>query len=95
MEERFKEAIALMHRADYRKIADRLHKELAALHAAAYRIAVIGEFKAGKSTLINLVFLKDNILFTDVMEATAVPTEIGYGEEGRLEITPYKTGVYS
>ena len=54
------------------------------------RIAVVGQFKAGKSTLINKVFLKEDLLFTDVLEATAVPTEITYAARKRMEIRAYK-----
>jgi len=94
METQFKKIIALMQLAGYNDISSRLQKELNALNEDAYKIAVTGEFKAGKSTLINLVFLKDNALFTDIMEATAVPTEIHYGKEKRLKVIPYLTTMY-
>ena len=35
------------------------------------RVVVLGDFKAGKSTLINTLFLKDNLLPVDYLEATA------------------------
>ena len=53
-----------------------------------YKVAVIGQFKVGKSTLINKVFLRDNVLFTDLTEATAFPTEIEFGRPARLEVFP-------
>ena len=43
-------------------------------------VAVLGDFKAGKSTLINRVFLNENLLPVDVLEATAVPTYLSSGE---------------
>ena len=58
-----------------------------------FKVAVIGQFKVGKSTLINKVFLKQDVLFTDLMEATAVPTEIEYGQPSRLEVYPYVSAI--
>lgn len=89
MEQRFNEAIALAEQADYPDIARRLDRTLREMRAETYRIAVVGKFKTGKSTLINRVFLKDDLLFTDLLEATAVPTEIRYGREPILEMVPY------
>lgn len=94
MEKQFKNAIELVQQAGYEDISARLHKELDVLNADTYKITVVGEFKAGKSTLINQVFLKDNALFTDIMEATAVPTEILYGREKLLKVIPYAMTTY-
>ncbi len=44
------------------------------------RVVVLGDFKTGKSTLINTLFLKDNLLPVDYLEATAVPTHLSSGE---------------
>jgi hypothetical protein len=45
--------------------------------------------RTGKSTLINKTLLKEDVLFTDPSEATAVPTEIEYRPApGTLEIYP-------
>ena len=92
MERRFNDAIDLAERAGYRDIRDRLERALSEMRAETYRIAVVGEFKTGKSTLINRVFLKDDLLFTDILEATAVPTEIRHGREPMLEVVPYFRG---
>ena len=78
-----------MNQAGYTSIAECLKKELYSLKSDLYKIAVVGEYKTGKSTLINRIFLKDNILFTDIMEATAIPTEINYGTEKILEVIPF------
>ncbi len=88
---RFRTAAAAVAPAGYADIADRLEAEADNLAEGTYKIAVVGEFKAGKSTLINRVFLKDDILFTDIMEATAVPTEIRYGPDRLLEVVPQRT----
>ena len=89
-EYRFKNAIELVNRAGYTLIGKQLKKELDSLKSETYKIAVVGEYKTGKSTLINRIFLKDDILFTDIMEATAVPTEISYGTEKVLEVIPFE-----
>ena len=90
MQNRFEQAISLMREAGYEDLAQRLRRESEAMAADSYKIAVVGEFKTCKSTLINKVFLKDDILFTDIMEATAVPTEICYSRDKYLEIAPYE-----
>ena len=58
--------------------------------ASEFTIMILGEFKAGKSTLINRLFLGENMLFTDVMEATAISTEVKYGEKSTLKVYPIK-----
>lgn len=89
MTSKFDQAAALARRLGYDGIAERLETEAESAAGETYRVAVAGEFKAGKSTLINRVFLKTDLLFTDLMEATAVPTEIRYGDEPLLEIVPW------
>ena len=44
------------------------------------RVAVMGELKAGKSTFVNLCAGKE-IAYTDVLEATAIVSEITYSDE--------------
>lgn len=46
---------------------------------------LIGEVKAGKSTLLNTL-VEDEILPTDILEATAVILEVGYGNEEKAVI---------
>ena len=71
------------------RVSDQLRKEVISIEHPSYKAALVGQFKVGKSTLINKVFLKENILFADILEATAVPTEILYGSVKRLEVYPY------
>ena len=66
--------------------ADALKAEEIALAQERYKVAFVGQFKVGKSTLINRIILKEDLLFTDVLEATSVPTEIEYGTEPRLDV---------
>lgn len=49
------------------------------------RIAIVGELKAGKSTLINAL-LETQVAYTDVTEATAVISEITYCEQQKIQI---------
>ncbi len=89
MEKQIKEAVRIAQKLGYSDIAGRMQKEWEQSRTKSYKIAVAGEFKTGKSTLINRLFLKQDLLFTDIMEATAVPVEIAYGTEKYLEIYPY------
>jgi small GTP-binding protein len=57
-----------------RRVADRLA-------AGRFHVAVLGEFKRGKSTFINAL-LAAEVLPTGVLPLTAVATEVLYGEEG-------------
>jgi GTPase Era involved in 16S rRNA processing len=73
----------LVHLADqFRRLDDS--------SSSSVRIAVIGEFKTGKSTLLNRMILEDGTLFTDFLEATAIPTEITFGAHKTLEVYRYK-----
>ena len=58
-------------------------KELASLQArlvtGQFRLAVLGQFKRGKSTLLNAL-LGDKLLPTDILPVTAIPTFIGASE---------------
>lgn len=47
-----------------------------------FKLLIIGEFSRGKSTFINaLLKAKEEILPTDILEATAVITEVKYGDQ--------------
>ncbi len=56
----------------------------------SFRVAFVGQFKTGKSTLINKFILKENLLFTDFLEATSVPTEIEFGSPAQLEVFEFE-----
>ncbi len=45
------------------------------------RIGVIGKMKAGKSTLLNALIFKDNVIGMSIVPMTAVLTEISYNED--------------
>ena len=69
-----------------------LEAEVANLENPQYRIAVVGKFQVGKSTLINKVFLQDNpILWEgDGICTTSVTTEVQYGPTPRMEVYRWK-----
>jgi len=56
------------------------------LVAGQFRLAVLGQFKRGKSTLLNAL-LGDQLLPTDILPVTAIPTFIGHGEETAVLVT--------
>lgn len=86
-----------------RQAAEELHLDVAGLnraievgnrkifHAAQpLRLGVIGEFRAGKSTLINAL-VGEEVAFVDILEATPVECVFRHGEEHRAAIV-YKEG---
>ena len=69
-------------------LPENLQIEISNLENPKYRVAVVGKFQAGKSTLINHVFLHDKpiLLEGSGLCTTSVTTEIGYGPSYRLEV---------
>ena len=67
--------------------ADRLELELVAQRLAEgrFHLAVLGQFKRGKSTLLNAL-LGDDLLPTDILPVTAIPT---YIKSGSLAVQVY------
>jgi len=50
------------------------------LSAGRFHLAILGQFKRGKSTLLNAL-LGDELLPTDILPVTAIPTFIRFGSE--------------
>ena len=75
-------------------VADRTHRNLAAARARVaedrFNLVVLGEFKRGKSSLINALLGRD-VLPIGVVPLTSVVTAIGAGESDRL-IVHYSDG---
>ena len=83
------QAKSILSSMNHPKSVELLNAEVEAMKTRPYRIAVIGEFKTGKSTFINAAFLGQELLFSDIMEATCVPTELSWGEKPLMKIFPY------
>lgn len=62
-----------------RELCDRLNE-------GRFRLAVLGQFKRGKSTLLNAL-LHEPLLPTGILPVTAIPTMIRYGSERHVRIT--------
>ena len=51
-----------------------------------FRLAVLGEFKRGKSTLINAIGGLPDLMPSDILACTSALTELRHGEEPRFEV---------
>ena len=67
---------------DYRAGLEELRQRLS---SGRFRLAVLGQFKRGKSTLLNAL-LGENLLPTDILPVTAIPTYILPGERLEAEV---------
>ena len=56
------------------------------LDAGQFRLAVLGQFKRGKSTLLNAL-LGDELLPTDILPVTAIPTFISAAEKIDVQVS--------
>ena len=71
------------HAKRFREAADRIVSRL-------FRVGVIGEFKRGKSSLVNAI-IGAEVLPTDILPMTAAVTRVTYGTQRRILIQ-YKDG---
>ena len=55
------------------------------LNEGRFHLAILGQFKRGKSSLLN-AFLGEAILPTSVVPLTAIPTFVEYGQERKITI---------
>ncbi len=72
-------AVQMAEGIENTELAKALQKVAKSVEGDTLKVVVLGDFKAGKSTLINTLFLKQNLLPTDILEATSVPTHISNG----------------
>lgn len=56
------------------------------LEKGRFRLAVLGQFKRGKSTLLNAL-LREPLLPTGILPLTAIPTALRYGPQRHVQIT--------
>ncbi len=68
--------------------ADQLGELADRVQAGVFRVLVLGEFKRGKSTLINAL-LGANLLPANVTPTTALLTLIKYGREVEIDLIPF------
>ena len=69
-----------------RQLLDRLERLTARLQADVYQLAVLGQFKRGKSTLLNAL-LGCPLLSAGILPLTAVPTFLSYAASMRLKLS--------
>ncbi len=55
------------------------------MHSYAFNLVILGEFKRGKSTLVNAL-LGANVLPTGVIPLTSITTVILYGENPQISV---------
>ena len=72
-------------------VSVRTRQMLSGMENPVYRVAFVGQFQVGKSTLINRAFLKEEFLLKEGTGicTTAVATEIAFGETKRLQVFPW------
>jgi predicted GTPase len=72
--------------ADFSGFAAAAGELLHRLDEGRFRLAVLGQFKRGKSTLLNAL-LHEPLLPTGILPLTAIPTTLRYGPERRVRIS--------
>lgn len=80
----------LAQQFEFNELCDILNRQLQRIDAENFSVAVIGEFKRGKSTFINAL-LGAEILPADVIPTTATLNRIVYSPEIRVELS-FKDG---
>src|SRR5688500_14093697 len=70
---------------DRSDLAGRIKRQRVRLQDPAFHVLVVGEFKQGKSSLVNAL-LNATICPVDDDIATAVPTAVGYAEQPKAAV---------
>ncbi len=83
------ENIARQYQGSHACVAE-IDKIQQAISSQQYRVAVIGEFKRGKSSLVNAI-IGAEVLPTDILPMTAAVTRVTFGSERKILIR-YKDG---
>jgi GTPase SAR1 family protein len=83
---------SVLNRLKMKEESEPIEDLIIRLSSDSFKVLVVGEFSRGKSTFINaLLKSKIEILPTDILESTAVITEVKYDEENRA-VMYYKPG---
>jgi len=94
----FLEIYEMLEKEDSKFVDENLKSELlekkSSLLKDQFILAVAGQMKAGKSTLLNALIFGNNILPADDTELTAKITFITYGEEPSYEATLYTSNEF-
>jgi hypothetical protein len=90
----FGRLIAGAAEADAAEDADRLRRERAVLQADRFRVVIVGQWKTGKTTIINALLGSTGFLPTRVVEATGNVNILRHGENPRaiVHFAPEKPG---
>lgn len=72
--------------ADFSGFAARAGELRRRLDEERFRLAVLGQFKRGKSTLLNAL-LHESLLPTGILPVTAIPTTLRYGPHRRVRVS--------
>lgn len=90
MKEKIKAAVKFL-KDNNLPVSARLKQEAMNLENPCYKVGFVGSFQVGKSTLINKVFLRDDVLLKEGYGicTTAVATEVTYGAEKKMEVYPW------
>lgn len=72
-------------------VSGKTEAALKGLQQPVYKVGIVGQYQVGKSTLINRVFLRDEVLLKEGIGTctTAVATDIAYGDRKRMEVIPW------
>lgn len=88
--ENLKELLALSEEISLSNTADSIREIIEKTADEHFEVAIVGEFKRGKSTLINAMLGQD-VLPADVLPATATLNRVTYSEEPFVQVE-YKDG---
>jgi GTP-binding protein EngB required for normal cell division len=78
--ERLRELARLASDLDLPRVADEARAIAERVHAGQFYVACVGQFKRGKSTLLNAL-VGDRVLPTGIVPVTAVPTVLRHGAQ--------------
>ena len=88
--ENLKELLTLSEEISLSNTADSIRETIEKSAGEHFEVAIVGEFKRGKSTLINAMLGQD-VLPADVLPATATLNRVTYSEEPYVQVE-YKDG---
>jgi len=70
---------------EYVQLTERINYQIKKLQTSEFHLMVIGQFKRGKSTIINYL-IGENVLPTGVVPITSIITRMRYGQDAKVEV---------